>query len=77
LRTLAYQLMDAAGLQRGRLTGLAVRGKDLVGAGQIAQQISFDDGREARLVAEAAIDRVREKFGPRVIGPAAVYRRAS
>lgn len=77
LRTLAYQLMDAAALQRGRLTGLALRGEDLVDADQIAQQISFDDAREARLVAEAAIDRVRQKFGPRIIGPAAVHRRAS
>ncbi|WP_328884201.1 DNA polymerase Y family protein [Streptomyces sp. NBC_00299] len=77
LRLLAYQLMDAAGLQRGRLTGLALKGEDLIGADEVAQQISFDDAREARLVAEAAIDRVRDKFGPQVIGPAAVFRRAS
>ncbi|MHC3470752.1 DNA polymerase Y family protein [Streptomyces sp. 7R007] len=77
LRLVAYQLMDAAGLQRGRLTSLALRGEDLVDAGQVARQITFDDTREARLVAEAAVDRVREKFGPGVIGPAALYRRAS
>ncbi|MFF1548057.1 hypothetical protein [Streptomyces sp. NPDC058291] len=77
LRTLAYRLMDAAGLQRGRLTGLALKGEDLIDAGQVAEQISLDDTREARLVAEAAIDRVRDKFGPRVIGPAAAFRRAS
>ncbi|MFE6334202.1 hypothetical protein ACFVP3_30540 [Streptomyces sp. NPDC057806] len=77
LRLLAYQLMDAAGLQRGRLTALTLRGDDLIDANQVAQQISFDDAREARLVAETAIDRVRDKFGPDVIGPAATYRRAS
>ncbi|WP_333739899.1 DNA polymerase Y family protein [Streptomyces sp. IBSBF 2806] len=77
LRALAYRLMDAAGLQRGRLTGLALKGEDLVDAGQVAQQITLDDTREARLVAEAAIDRLRGKFGPRVIGPATVFRRAS
>lgn len=77
LRVLAYQLMDAAGLQRGRLTGLALKGADLIGADQVARQISFDDAREDRLVAHAAIDRVRDKFGPAVIGPAAVFRRAS
>lgn len=77
LRALAYQLMDAAGLQRGRLTGLVLKGEDLIGAGRVAEQISLDGAREARLVAEAAIDRVRDKFGPGVIGPAAVYRRAS
>ncbi|WP_328974284.1 hypothetical protein [Streptomyces canus] len=76
LRQLAYQLMGA-GLQRGRLTGLALKGEDLVAAGQIAWQLSLDNGREARLAAETAVDRVRDKFGPQVIGPAAVFRRAS
>ncbi|WP_307059999.1 hypothetical protein [Streptomyces achromogenes] len=64
-------------LQRGRVAGLALKGEDLVDGEQVAEQISLDDTREARLVAEAAIDRVRDKFGVRVIGPAAVYRRAS
>ncbi|EFL37299.1 DNA polymerase Y family protein [Streptomyces griseoflavus] len=71
LRTLAYRLMDAAGLQRGRLTGIALKGEDLVDADQVAQQISLDTAREARLVAEAAMDRIRDKFGPGIIGPAA------
>ncbi|MGF0174487.1 hypothetical protein ACQF36_29485 [Streptomyces sp. Marseille-Q5077] len=69
--------MDAAGLQRGRLTALALKGEDLIDAEQVAQQISLDTAREARLVAEAAIDRVRDNFGPQAIGPAAVFRRAS
>ncbi|MEU5893875.1 hypothetical protein ABZ835_44825 [Streptomyces sp. NPDC047461] len=77
LRTLAYQLMDAAGLQRGRLTGLVLKGEDLIGADQTAEQISLDNARETRLVAETAVDEIRDKFGPRVIGPAAVFRRAS
>ncbi|WP_051371356.1 DNA polymerase Y family protein [Streptomyces sp. 142MFCol3.1] len=76
LRHLAYQLIDAAGLQRGRLTALALKAEDLIAADQVAEQISLDTAREARLAAETAIDRVRDKFGPRVIGPAAVYRRA-
>ncbi|MFI9772230.1 hypothetical protein ACIHJG_36015 [Streptomyces sp. NPDC052415] len=77
LRSLAYQLMDAAGLQRGRVIGIILRGDDLVDADKVAQQISFDDAREDRLLAERAMDRIREKFGPTAIGPAAVYRRAS
>ncbi|MFI9155549.1 hypothetical protein [Streptomyces sp. NPDC053367] len=77
LRTLAYRLMDAACLQRGRLTRIALRGDDLIDADQVAQQISLDTTREARLVAESSVDRVREKFGAGVIGPAAAFRRAS
>ncbi|MFF7647013.1 hypothetical protein [Streptomyces canus] len=77
LRQLAYQLMDAAALQRGRLTALVLKGEDLIDADQAARQLSLDDAREARLAAETVIDQVRDKFGPQVIGPAAVFRRAS
>lgn len=77
LRQLAYQLMDAAGLQRGRLTAVVVKGEDLIDADQAPRQLSLDDARENRLTAETAVDRVRDKFGPQVIGPAAVFRRAS
>jgi DNA polymerase-4 len=77
LRQLAYQLMDAAGLQRGRLTGLVLKAEDLLDAGQAPRQLSLDDAREARLATEGAVDRIRDKFGTSVIGPAAVFRRAS
>jgi hypothetical protein len=65
---LAYQLMDAAGLQRGRLTALALRDEDLISADQVARQISLDGAREARLVAEAVSDHVRDKFGTGGVG---------
>jgi DNA polymerase IV len=79
LRILAYQLMDAAGLQRARLTGIALKGEDLIDADQVAQQISLDEARESRLVAEQTMDRIRAKFGPGSVGPAATahFRRAS
>ncbi|MEU9959826.1 hypothetical protein [Streptomyces sp. NPDC050982] len=77
LRTLAYRLVDAAGLQRGRLTGIVLTGEDLVDAGQVAQQISLDQAREDRLVAETVSDRIRAKFGPGAIGPAATFLRVS
>lgn len=77
LRLLAYQLMDAAALQRGRLTGLVLGADDLVDAGRVAEQISLDTGREARLLAEHVSDRIRAKYGARAIGPAGALRRAS
>lgn len=77
LRTMAYRLIDAAGLQRGRLTGLVLRGEDLVGADQVAQQISLDKTREDRLVAEEVSDRIRDKFGAAAIGPASTFLRVS
>jgi DNA polymerase-4 len=77
LRQLAYQLMDAAGLQRGRLTGITLRGEDLIDAARVAQQISLDDTHEDRLRVEQTMDRIRDKFGPHAIGPAAVFRHAS
>ncbi|MGW2937398.1 DNA polymerase Y family protein [Streptomyces sp. NPDC001156] len=52
LRLMAYRLIDAAGLQRGRLIGLILKAEDLADADRIAQQISLDRTREARLVAE-------------------------
>ncbi|MFE6485693.1 hypothetical protein ACFVGN_22530 [Streptomyces sp. NPDC057757] len=77
LRTMVYRLIDAAGLQRGRLTGLTLRGEDLVDADQIAQQISLDGAREDRLIAETVSDRIRAKFGPGAIVPAATLLRVS
>lgn len=64
LRLLAYQVMDAAGLQRGRPTGVILCGEDLVDAGQVAEQLSFDAARQVRLVAESAADRIRARFAP-------------
>ncbi|WP_329362860.1 DNA polymerase Y family protein [Streptomyces sp. NBC_01483] len=77
LRTPAYGLIDAAGLQRGRLTGITLKGDDLIAADQVAEQISFDGAREARLVAEEVSDRIRAKFGPGAIRPATTLLRVS
>ncbi|MER7491158.1 hypothetical protein ABT033_00610 [Streptomyces pharetrae] len=61
LRQPAYRLMDAAGLQRGRLTGIALRrGEGLVDAARAAHQSSLDGTREDRLPAEHAMDRIRD-----------------
>jgi DNA polymerase-4 len=77
LRTQAYRLMDAAGLQRARLTGMVLRAEDLTGAERVARQISLDPVREARLTVEAAVDRANARFGAGTVRPAATFGRAS
>ncbi|MEU3913498.1 hypothetical protein [Streptomyces sp. NPDC029721] len=72
LRTLAYRLMDAAGLQRARLTGMVLRAEDLTAAEAVTRQLSLDPVREARLTVEAAIDRANARFGPGTVRPATV-----
>ncbi|MFI6543905.1 hypothetical protein [Streptomyces prunicolor] len=46
----------------------------MVDANLVAEQLSFDAARQALLVAESTADRIRKKFGPVAIGPAATYR---
>ncbi|MGW5505952.1 DinB/UmuC family translesion DNA polymerase [Streptomyces rochei] len=77
LRTMAYRLIDAAGFATRTAHRPHLKAEDLIDTGQTAQQISLDEAREDRLVAETAVDRGRDKFGPRIIGPATVFRRAS
>ncbi|MGX1541050.1 DNA polymerase Y family protein [Streptomyces adustus] len=77
LRTTAYRLIDAAGLQRGRITGVALKAEDLIAAEQVAEQISLDHAREARLAAEEVSDRIRAKFGHDAIRPATTLLRVS
>ncbi|MFE2586924.1 hypothetical protein ACFXGE_44200, partial [Streptomyces sp. NPDC059378] len=73
---MAYRLIDAAGLQRGRITGITLKAEDLVAAGQVAEQISLDRAREARLAAEEVSDRIRARFGPDAVRPATTLLRA-
>ncbi|MFF3660454.1 DinB/UmuC family translesion DNA polymerase [Streptomyces olivochromogenes] len=75
LRTPAYRLIDAAGRQRGRLTGIALKGEDLVATDRVAEQRSFDGAREAGLVAEEVSDRIRARSGPGAIRPATRFLR--
>ncbi|MET7456548.1 hypothetical protein ABZT03_32660 [Streptomyces sp. NPDC005574] len=44
LRTVAYRLIDAVGLQRGRITALTLRGEDLVPAEQVGLDVFFVGG---------------------------------
>ncbi|WP_352230138.1 DinB/UmuC family translesion DNA polymerase [Streptomyces lavendulae] len=72
LRTLAYRLMDAAGLQRARLTGMVLRAEDLTAAEGVTRQLTLDPVRESRLTVEAAMDRANARFGPGTVRPASV-----
>ncbi|MEU9393618.1 hypothetical protein AB0D86_26905 [Streptomyces sp. NPDC048324] len=67
LRQVVHRPMDAAGLQRGRLTGLVLKCRDVADAEQVAMQNGLADARGAHLGAETAVDRVREKFGAAVM----------
>lgn len=73
-QTTTYRLMDAAGLQRARLTAISLKAEDLVDADRATRQISLDPARESRLAAEQAMDRIRARYGAHAIGPAATVR---
>ncbi|MEJ8632085.1 hypothetical protein [Streptomyces sp. MS2.AVA.5] len=76
LRELAYDLYDTLGLQRARVRGVALRGEQLVDAGQVAEQLTLDDLRDRRLRTEPIIDALNRRFGQGTVGPAAAFRRA-
>ncbi|MET8138303.1 hypothetical protein ABZV24_41580, partial [Streptomyces sp. NPDC005251] len=65
------------GLNARALIRSAPKGEDLIAADQVAEQISLDRAREARLVAEEVSDRIRAKFGPAAIRPATTLLRVS
>ncbi|MEU6355959.1 hypothetical protein ABZ896_42725 [Streptomyces sp. NPDC047072] len=78
LRAAAYRCMDAAALQRARLTGMILRAEDLVGADRAPEQGTLDGAREARLRVEEVVDEARARFGPQVmVGPATLLGRVS
>lgn len=61
---------------RGRITAITLKGEDLIAADEVAEQISLDQAREARLAEEVG-DRIRAKFGPDAIRPATTRLRVS
>ncbi|MCX4721904.1 DinB/UmuC family translesion DNA polymerase [Streptomyces virginiae] len=76
LRDTAYEMYRALGFQRARVRGIALRCEQLVDAASVAEQLSFDQGRERRLRAEKAIDLLNARLGSGTVGPAASYRQA-
>lgn len=76
LRDTAYEMYRALGFQRARVRGIALRCEQLVDGAAVAEQLSFDQGRERRVRAEKAIDLLNARFGSGTVGPAASYRQA-
>ncbi|NWF30927.1 hypothetical protein HW130_32575 [Streptomyces sp. PKU-EA00015] len=76
LRDAAYEVYRSLGLQRARVRAVALRCEQLVDAATVAEQLSFDVGREHRLQAEQAIDALNARFGSGTAGPAAGFPQA-
>lgn len=66
----------ALGLQRARVRAVALRCEQLLDAAAVAEQLSFDAGREHRLRAERAVDALNARFGSGTVGPEASYLQA-
>ncbi|MFF8513388.1 hypothetical protein ACF064_35610 [Streptomyces sp. NPDC015492] len=78
LRTGTLRLLDAMAFQRARIRRLTLTAEDLCPADDgPGTQLSLDDAREARLRLEPVIDKLNARYGHRVAGPAAAYRKAS
>ncbi|MFB7395182.1 hypothetical protein [Streptomyces sp. NPDC056191] len=78
LRTGTLRLLDAMAFQRARIRRLTLTAEDLRPAEQgPGTQLSLDHAREARLRLEPVIDKLNARYGHRVAGPAAAYRKAS
>ncbi|MFD7555799.1 hypothetical protein ACFV9E_14850 [Streptomyces sp. NPDC059835] len=68
----AYDLVHLLGLQRARVRAIALRAEALISGAEAATQLSFDPAAERAEVVEAATDRVRARFGPNAVKPAAL-----
>lgn len=70
LTMLAYELHDRLALQRARVRVLSLRAEDLIASELASRQLVFDPADEKGRRIEAAIDRARERFGPKAVRPA-------
>ncbi|MFK0016240.1 hypothetical protein [Streptomyces sp. NPDC091027] len=69
-------MLRALRCSAGAGRGIALRCEQLVDAASVAEQLSFDQGRERRLRAAKAIDLLNARFGSGTVGPAASCRQA-
>lgn len=78
LRTTTLQLLDALAFQRARIRRLTLIADNLAPAERgPGTQLSLDHSREMRLRLEPVIDRLNQRYGRRVAGPAGAYMTAS
>jgi DNA polymerase-4 len=72
LATTALGLLTALGLQRARVRAFVLRVDDLLSSDGAYRQLSLDAGDASARATEAAADRVRRRFGPETVRPAAL-----
>ncbi|NUK26890.1 DNA polymerase Y family protein [Streptomyces lunaelactis] len=68
----AYALYTSLGLERARVSGIALRAEAMIPAEQAVQQLSFDPGDDKARRIEAAADKARLRFGAGAVMPAAL-----
>ncbi|MFD9047913.1 DNA polymerase Y family protein [Streptomyces zaomyceticus] len=76
LATTALELLASLGLQRARVRTLALRAERLQPAETATHQLTLDIRDDQARDLEAALDRARARYNPRIVGSAAAYRRA-
>jgi DNA polymerase-4 len=72
LAAAAHRMHAALGLQRARVRAVALRADALAPAASATRQLSLDPGDDGRRAIEAVQDRVRAKYGPGALRPAAL-----
>ncbi|MFJ8664036.1 hypothetical protein [Streptomyces sp. NPDC093795] len=78
LRSTTFRILDAFAFQRARIRRITLAPEDLRPADEgPGTQISLDPERENRLSLESVLDRINQRYGRRLAGPASAYRQAS
>ncbi|MGW6877419.1 DNA polymerase Y family protein [Streptomyces xanthophaeus] len=72
IATAAYELYDLLALQRARVRGISLRAQGLRPVTEATQQLTLGPGDDRALAIEAVTDRVRARYGPGTLRPAAL-----
>ncbi|MFF1511937.1 hypothetical protein [Streptomyces sp. NPDC058326] len=78
LRSATFRILDSLAFQRARIRRITLTAEDLRPADEgPGTQISLDPERENRLSLEPVLDRINQRYGRRLAGPAGAYRHTS